>query len=93
MAKKFFEYKGYPLVRCENDIYYGSMGDDYVVWIQILSTKKVGNDEIADRVKVRLVPTAGGIPEKVSDKVGLYEALDIAHIWLTRYNSDKKSAS
>mgnify|MGYP003210708423 CR=1 FL=1 len=33
-------YKGRPLVRCGNDIYYGSMKDPFVVYLQVLSTKK-----------------------------------------------------
>ena len=36
-------YKGRPLVRCGNDIYYGSMHDPYVVYLQVLTTKKEGN--------------------------------------------------
>ena len=31
-------YKGRPLVRCGNDIYYGSMKDPFVVYLQVLST-------------------------------------------------------
>ena len=30
-------YKGRPLVRCGNDIYYGSMKDPFVVYLQVLS--------------------------------------------------------
>ena len=33
-------YKGRPLVRCGNDIYYGSMKEPFVVYLQVLSTKK-----------------------------------------------------
>ena len=31
-------YKGRPLVRCGNDIYYGSMAEPYIVYLQILNT-------------------------------------------------------
>ena len=36
MAKKgeFLEYKGRPLVRCGNTIYYGSMADPFVVCLK-----------------------------------------------------------
>ena len=30
MSSSFFTYKGYPLVRHDNVIYYGNMSDDYV---------------------------------------------------------------
>ena len=33
-------YKGRPLVRCGNDIYYGSMTDPYIIYLQVLSNKQ-----------------------------------------------------
>ena len=41
MDKSFFTYKGFPLVRHEDVIYYGNMSDDYVVMLKILNKKKV----------------------------------------------------
>ena len=38
---KFPTYKGKPLVRCGDVIYYGSMKDKYVVKLEIKSKKKV----------------------------------------------------
>ena len=32
-------YKGKPLVRKDNELYYGSMTDPYVLYLQILTTK------------------------------------------------------
>ena len=40
MAEQFLTYKGRPLVRGGNTIYYGNMSDDYVCVLQILSTKE-----------------------------------------------------
>ena len=34
-------YKGHPLMRKDNLIYYGSMADSHIVMLQILETKKV----------------------------------------------------
>ena len=42
-------YKGKPLVRKDNELYYGRMTDPYVLRMQILSTKSVG-----DRKSTRL---------------------------------------
>ena len=50
-------YKGRPLVRCGNDIYYGSMHDPYVVYLQVLTTKKEGNADVADKVHIVLLST------------------------------------
>ena len=85
----FFTYKGFPLVRNKDIIYYGNMSDDYVVMMQVLDTKKVGDLEVADKIKVFKISTDESIdlPERItkaSEKNGLYEALDIAYVWLSR---------
>ena len=47
---KMLMYKGHPLRRKDNLIYYGSMADKYIVMIQVMSTTKDGGLEIADKV-------------------------------------------
>ena len=39
--KKFSTYKGRPLVRCNDEIYYGSMEEPYVIRMQIKSKKRL----------------------------------------------------
>ena len=74
----------------ENDvIYYGVMGEKYVVMLQILSTKKIGDAEIGDKISVQLMLTDPDIRAKdkivkKSEKNGLYNAMDIGAIWLER---------
>ena len=82
--KAFFTYKGLPLVRKGNQLYYGNMYDDFVVWIEIKHTKKVGDLEVADKVKLRRMSTDITKPniDKNADTDSLYEALDIACAWL-----------
>ena len=41
-------YKGKPLVRKDNELYYGSMTDPYVLYLQILTTTPVGEQQVAD---------------------------------------------
>ena len=43
--KKFSTYKGRPLVRCNDEIYYGSMEEPYVIRMQIKSKKDVNGTE------------------------------------------------
>ena len=38
-AKKTLMYKGHPLRRKDNILYYGSMSDKYIIMMQILDTK------------------------------------------------------
>ena len=90
----FLMYKGKPLVRKDNIIYYGSMADKYVVMLQILSTKPYQDMEIADKVLVQLMYTDPEIRArdrivKKSEKEGLYNALDIGSIWLERALRDQ----
>ena len=93
LNEKFFCYKGKPLVRNANTIYYGSMLDEYVVMLQILDTKKVDDVEVSNNILVQLMRTDKNVkPQDVivkkSEKVGIYNALDIADIWLQRALSE-----
>lgn len=85
----FPTYKGKPLVRSGDTIYYGSMSDKYVIKLDIKSKKKIGDLDVADKVTVQLMYTDPDIRKrkqivKTSEKDGLYLALDIADAWLTR---------
>ena len=82
-------YKGHPLMRKDNMIYYGSMADSHIVMLQILETKKVGDTEIASRVSVQLQLTDPAVKSrdrvvKKGEKPGLYSALDFGTVWLER---------
>ena len=82
-------YKGRPLVRCKNDIYYGNLSDPYVIFMQVLTTKEENGVQVADRVHVTLLSTdttKSPIERMVqqSNKTGLYSALEIGTIWLDK---------
>ncbi len=85
----FLRYKGYPLVRNKDEIYYGNMSDKYVVWMQITEKAKVGDMDVASKVKIYKMATDDKLSPmeaivKQSEKGSLYEALDIAYAWLSR---------
>ena len=82
-------YKGHPLRRKDNLIYFGTMAEKYIVMMQILSTKKVGDLDVADKVSVQLQLTAPDLKSrdrvvKKSEKAGFYTALDVGCVWLDR---------
>ncbi len=86
---QFPTYKGKPLVRCGDVIYYGSMKDKYVVKLEIKSKKHVLDMDVADKVGIQLMLTDPEIRSrkqivKSSEKNGLYLAMDIADAWLQR---------
>lgn len=82
-------YKGRPLMRKDNLIYYGSMADSHIVLLQILETKKVQDLDVATKVSIQLQltdPNAKGRDRVVKrgEKDGLYTALDFGSVWLER---------
>ena len=82
-------YKGRPLMRKDNLIYYGSMADSHIVMLQILETKNINGTEIASRVSVQLQLTDPAAKSrdrvvKKGEKAGLYTALDFGCVWLER---------
>lgn len=90
-------YKGRPLVRCGNEIYYGSQNDPYVVYLQILNTKKEGNAEIADKVHIVLLSTDSdkALPERIvkqATRVGLFNALSYGDILLRSQEKEGSKA-
>ena len=87
-------YKGRPLMRKDNLVYYGSMADEYIVMLQILETKKLEDLDLATKVSVQLQRTAADVKArdrvvKKSEKDGFYTALDVGCVWLERALSTK----
>lgn len=87
--KEFLIYKNRPLVRSKNILYYGDMRDPYVVMLQIMETKQTGNEETAGRIVLQMMSTnpkadPSDMVLKRSERVGLYNSLDLAAAWLDR---------
>ncbi|SBW06914.1 conserved hypothetical protein [uncultured Eubacteriales bacterium] len=83
------EYKGHPLRRKDNLIYYGSMADKYIIMLQVLESKKTGDLEVATKVALQLQLTDPDLKSrdrvvKKSEKESLYTAMDLAAVWLER---------
>ena len=87
-------YKGHPLRRKDNLIYYGTMAEKYIIMLQILSTQNVDGLEMANKVSVQLQLTDPDLKSrdrvvKKSEKDSLYAAMDVAAVWLDRALSGK----
>lgn len=88
-AKIPLSYKGRPLRRKDNLIYYGSMAEKYIIMIQVISTQKVDDLEVANKVSVQLQLTDPDLKSrarvvKKTEKDSLYAAIDVAGVWLER---------
>ena len=87
-------YKGHPLRRKDNLIYYGSMADKYIIMLQVMVTKKVNDLDVATRVAVQLQLTDPDLKSrdrvvKKTEKDSLYAAMDVASVWLARSLASK----
>ena len=88
------EYKGHPLMRKDNIIYYGSMSDSHIIMMQILDSADMKDLPVAKRVSVQLQQTGTNVRSKdrivkKTEKNSLWSAMDIASIWLGRALSSK----
>ena len=86
---KILEYKGHPLRRKDNLIYYGSMSDKYIIMLQVIETKPVKDLNVASRILVQLQLTDPDLKSrdrvvKKSEKTSFFEAIDVAAVWLER---------
>ena len=86
---KGLTFKGRPLMRKDNIIYYGSMADTHIIQMQIIDFKKVGDTDVANKVSIQLMLTDPNIKGRAqivkrTEKIGLYTALDVAAVWLER---------
>lgn len=93
-AKIPLSYKGRPLRRKDNLIYYGSMADKYIIMLQIMATQKIDDLDVASKVSVQLQLTDPDLKSrdrvvKKTEKDSLYTAMDVASVWLERALSTK----
>ena len=84
---EFLEYKGRPLVRKDDDIYYGDLSEYYVkMMIMTDKTSSKGGETIPDNIAVQLFAPGKAFPEKQISAKGLSDAFETASAWLDRYN-------
>lgn len=82
-------YKGHPLRRKDNLVYYGSMADKYIIMMQIIDSTKDGGLDIASKVHMELQLTDPELKSrdrvvKKADLPDLFSAIDMGSIWLMR---------
>ena len=90
---KYLMYKGKPLVREGNQLCYGSMADEYVLYLMILSEKEVTvggvKTKVPDRVFAQIIKSDPNIPPlermiKQFDKTSLYDAFNAGIAYLEK---------
>ncbi|MDR0405971.1 MAG: hypothetical protein LBH54_04135 [Clostridiales bacterium] len=78
-------YKGKPLLRRGNLIYYGNPDDKYIVMLTVQESTTILTLEVSSSVLVHLqtndVPGRERVIKK-AERDGLYSALDLGEFWL-----------
>lgn len=82
-------YKGKPLVRQGQFVFYGFPDDKYILYMNVVESKKVGNISVATKVLVQIQNTDNDISfndkiVKQCEKRNFYDAFEIGTIWLER---------
>ena len=82
-------YRGHPLRRVDNLIYYGSMADKYIIMMQVLDTEPLKDISLAKRGSIQLQLTDASLRSRdrvvrSTEKSSLSEAMEFASIWLER---------
>ena len=94
MENNYLCYKGRPLVRSGNEMYYGNMSDKYIIFIRELDSKKVNDVDIGTKFEIQLLFTdpdikgRGKIVKNI-ERASFSDALELAEAWLNRFNAQQ----
>lgn len=84
--KKILTYKGKPLLRCGDRIYYGNLEDKLILALDIVESRDNRDIKSATKVKIQLMDNTGefgkGQVFRKGERENLYKALDIGEWWL-----------
>lgn len=87
----FSMYKDKPLVRKDNEIYYGYVSEGYFIMMRILDKPETPDET---KLAITLVhQKADGSMQMLNSaqRTGTYNALELADIWLTNALADQKA--
>ncbi len=83
---EFIEYKGRPVVRKDDDIYYGDLSK-YYVKMMVMTEKPGKNGEMVPGIiPIQLFAAGAAFPERQFNCNGLYDAFETATAWLDGKN-------
>ena len=83
---KFLEYKGQPLVRVDNELYYGDMSEKFYIYMMVMTEKDASGATVPDKIMVQLCESETKRPTNQKIVAGFKEAFEFADAWLERFN-------
>ena len=84
--EEFVEYKGRPLVRQGEEIFYGDMSEKFYIYMMIMTEKDVSGCDVPDKIMVQLCDSETKRPSNQKIVAGFKEAFEFADAWLERFN-------
>ena len=87
-SNEFLEYKGRPLVRKDDELYYGDVSS-YYVKLMIMNEKpsvKTG-ESVPALVLVQLFVPGKAMPDRQFTAQSISDAIETASIWLGKYDN------
>lgn len=80
-------FRGRPVTRRGDVIYYGFIDDDFIVKLSVKEKEDIGDISAATKVKVQLTTNTTHLEGKErmikqAERDGLFSALDFASVWL-----------
>ena len=86
---EFLEYKGRPLVRQGDDIYYGDMSDKFYIYMVVMNEAETDHGIVPVMIMVQLIDSSSKHPKEqkvFNGTAALKEAFEFADAWVERYN-------
>ena len=84
--KKMLTYKGKPVYRVGNRIYYGNLEDRLILVMDIVETEMVGQFDVTKKVQFHIQDNTGELGKgqnyRTGEREDLYKAFDIGSWWL-----------
>ena len=84
--KKGMTYKGKPVYRVGDRIYYGNLEDRFILALDVTEKEKLGVMEVPTKVKILLMDNTGKLGEgqiyRKAERANLYQAFDRGEWWL-----------
>ncbi len=84
--KKILMYKGKPLMRCGDRVYYGNLEDKYILALDITEFTEIKDAKRSTKVKIQLMDNTGELGKgqvfRKAERGNLYKAIDIGEWWL-----------
>lgn len=84
--KKTLTYKGKPLLKCGERVYYGNLEDKLILALDVIEHEDNKDIKRSTKIKVQLMDNTGefgkGQVFRKGERENLYKALDIGEWWL-----------